>query len=81
VHFIGSSSSGAKIATIAGKYIKRTSLQLSSSDAFVVLDDANIHLAIQNSLKIGLFNSGQGTTPKRFIVRVEVYNMFKDLLI
>jgi succinate-semialdehyde dehydrogenase/glutarate-semialdehyde dehydrogenase len=81
VNFMGSSSEGAKIAALAGKYIKKTSLQLSSSDAMVVLDDANVHLAVQNAIKIGLFNSGQGPTPKRFIVRAEVYNLFKDLLI
>ncbi len=52
VNFIGSSHSGAKLASLSGKYLKKSSMNLSSSDALVVMEDANLHQAVQGVLKL-----------------------------
>lgn len=70
LNFIGSNQCGSVVAALAGKYLKKTNLFLGSSDALVVMEDANIALSVQNALKVGSFNSGQGGAhPKRIIVK------------
>jgi len=50
--------------------LKKTNLFLGSNDALIVMEDANIALSVQNVLKVGSFNSGQGGAhPKRIIVK------------
>lgn len=52
VNFIGSSKSGVKIAALSGKYLKKSSMSLGSSDALIVMEDANLHQAVQGVLKL-----------------------------
>ena len=42
VSFTGSSRAGSLIASTAGKYLKRSVMELGGNDPFVVLFDANI---------------------------------------
>jgi succinate-semialdehyde dehydrogenase/glutarate-semialdehyde dehydrogenase len=42
VNFTGSTKTGSHIADIAGKYIKKSVLELGGNDPFIVLKDANI---------------------------------------
>lgn len=59
---------------MAGKYLKMSTMQLSSNDSLIAMEDANIDLAIENVMKIGYFNSGQGgPNPKRLIIHEKLY--------
>lgn len=59
-----------------------SSLQLSSNDAMIIMDDANIDLAVENALKVGFYNCGQGgSSPKRIIINAICYEQFKDKII
>ncbi len=58
VAFTGSPAAGATIASIAGKYIKKTLLELGGSDAFLVLQDADIPFAARKAAEARLRNSG-----------------------
>ena len=45
IHFTGSSAVGSRIAEVAGKALKRVSLELGGNNALVILDDADLDQA------------------------------------
>ncbi len=59
VSLTGSTKAGYKLSEYAGKYLKRGVFELGGSDAYLVLDDADIKLSVQTILKSRLHNTGQ----------------------
>lgn len=69
VTMTGSSRGGSEVAKVAGMALKKCVLELGGSDAYLVLDDADIMEAARISAKARLINSGQScVAAKRFIV-------------
>ncbi|MGH7074592.1 MAG: NAD-dependent succinate-semialdehyde dehydrogenase, partial [Stellaceae bacterium] len=69
VTLTGSTEAGRKVAAKSGEMLKKTVLELGGSDAYVILDDADIEEAARISTKGRLVNSGQSCiAAKRFIV-------------
>ncbi|HEY5208545.1 MAG TPA: NAD-dependent succinate-semialdehyde dehydrogenase [Stellaceae bacterium] len=69
VTLTGSTAAGRAVAAKAGHMLKKTVLELGGSDAYVVLDDADIDQAARICTKGRLVNSGQSCiAAKRFIV-------------
>ncbi len=69
VALTGSEGAGAVVAQRAGKNLKKSTLELGGSDAFIVLDDANLDNAVKHAVSGRMGNSGQAcTASKRFIV-------------
>jgi acyl-CoA reductase-like NAD-dependent aldehyde dehydrogenase len=59
VSFTGSTSAGREIGAVCGRQLKRSSLELGGKSAAIVLEDADLGLAIQ-SMSAGVFyNTGQ----------------------
>jgi len=78
VTFTGSDKIGKKVAKKAAKRSKKTVLELGSNDAYVVLDDADISLAIETCVKGRVVNNGETcVSAKRFIVTEKNYDKFK----
>lgn len=79
VTLTGSESAGAAVAALAGRAIKPTILELGGSNAFVVLEDATIDLAVSDAI-IGRFqNSGQSCiAAKRILVQQSVEKEFTE---
>jgi len=79
VTLTGSNLAGSKVAEHAGKYIKRSVLELGGSDPFIVFADADLDKAIENGINSRFLNNGQSCiAAKRFIVQHEIYDQFID---
>ena len=79
VALTGSEAAGAIVAAQAGKQLKKTTLELGGSDAFIVLDDADLDKAIKHAVSGRMGNSGQAcTASKRFIVVESLASSFLD---
>jgi succinate-semialdehyde dehydrogenase/glutarate-semialdehyde dehydrogenase len=65
----GSTPAGKAVAAQAGAVIKKTVLELGGSDAYIVLEDADLDYAVNTCATSRLINSGQScVNAKRFIV-------------
>ncbi len=75
----GSENAGSSMAEAAGKNLKKSVLELGGSDAFIVLEDADLDLAVEKAV-IGRFgNMGQAcTSAKRIIVVNEIAEEFLE---
>jgi succinate-semialdehyde dehydrogenase/glutarate-semialdehyde dehydrogenase len=79
VTLTGSEPAGSSIAAMAGKLIKKSTLELGGSDAFVVLDDADIEQAAEAAVRGRMWNAGQVcVSPKRVIVEEAVADAFLE---
>ena len=82
VSLTGSEKAGAEVASIAGKNIKKSLLELGGSDAFIVLDDSNFKKAAESGAKARLQNCGQACNAgKRFIIQKNIEKEFLPLFI
>ncbi|WP_026709111.1 NAD-dependent succinate-semialdehyde dehydrogenase [Flavobacterium frigidarium] len=76
----GSDPAGRSVASIAGKNLKKTVMELGGSDAYVVLDDVDLEKATDLATLGRLQNNGQTCiAAKRFVVLEAIYDDFLAL--
>src|SRR6202522_104162 len=77
ISLTGSSNVGRTIGTLAAKTFKHCSLELGGKNPMIVLDDANLDLAIEGGLWGGFGTTGQRcTATSRIIVQKGIYADF-----
>ena len=81
IHFTGSTAVGSRIAEVAGKQLKRVSLELGGNNALVVLDDADLGDAANIGAWSAWHYQGQTCiTAGRHIVARELYDGYVEAL-
>jgi succinate-semialdehyde dehydrogenase / glutarate-semialdehyde dehydrogenase len=79
VTLTGSTPAGKSVAAQAGAALKKTVLELGGSDPYVVLEDADLDVAIQTCVNSRLINSGQSCiNAKRFVVVEPILPAFTE---
>ena len=79
VSLTGSETAGASVAGEAGKHIKKSVLELGGSDAFIILEDADIDKAVEWAVVGRINNNGQCcVASKRFIAVESIADVFLE---
>ena len=82
VAFTGSTNVGRKIMEGAGRNLQRLSLELGGKSANIVLDDADLGIAVDGALYAFLYHSGQACdSGTRLFVEEKIYPAFKEALV
>ncbi len=77
VALTGSGRAGAAVAAEAGRALKKSTMELGGSDAFIVLDDADLDAAVDLAVQGRMQNAGQACAgSKRFVVDAKLYDAF-----
>jgi succinate-semialdehyde dehydrogenase/glutarate-semialdehyde dehydrogenase len=78
----GSTLAGSKVASIAGAHIKKQVLELGGSDAYIILEDADMELAVKTCVDGRLVNSGQScVAAKRFVPVKAIRKEFEQKMV
>lgn len=78
----GSTKAGSEVASVAAGNLKKQVLELGGSDPYIVLEDADIDLAVNVCVQSRLINPGQSCiAAKRFIIDKKIIKTFTEKMV
>jgi acyl-CoA reductase-like NAD-dependent aldehyde dehydrogenase len=81
ISFTGSTTAGIAVAHAAADRVAPTLLELGGKNAFVVLPDADLDLAVRDALDGGFYNKGEAcTAASRVLIHRDVHDAFVERL-
>ncbi len=81
ISFTGSSLIGKRIGEVTGKMLKRCSLELGGKNGQIVMDDADLNLALEGAIWGAFGTTGQRcTATSRLIIHAPIYDRFIEML-
>lgn len=79
ITFTGSTAVGKELAALAGRHMKRATMELGGHAPAIVFDDADVETAVRVLSANKYRNAGQVcVAPTRFLVQESVYDRFVD---
>jgi aldehyde dehydrogenase (NAD+) len=82
ISFTGSTAVGKKIQAKAAANLTRTQLELGGKNALIVMDDADLALALEAAVTAGFSNAGQWcTSTSRVLLHQKIATPFLDALV
>jgi aldehyde dehydrogenase (NAD+) len=82
ISFTGSTGVGKKISEVASQTLKRVSLELGGKNAQLVMDDADLDLALEGVLWGAFGTTGQRcTATSRLILHEKIHDKFLSMLV
>ncbi|MFG0393066.1 benzaldehyde dehydrogenase [Pseudomonas sp. zbq_4] len=82
IQFTGSTSAGRKVGEAAGKHLKKVSLELGGKNSLIILDDADIDVAVSNAVWGSYLHQGQiCMATGRILVQRGIYDKFLTRLV
>jgi aldehyde dehydrogenase (NAD+) len=82
ISFTGSTAVGKKISAAASETLKRVSLELGGKNAQIVMDDADLNLALDGVLWGAFGTTGQRcTATSRLLLHEQAYDKFMSMLV
>jgi benzaldehyde dehydrogenase (NAD) len=82
IQFTGSTQAGRKVGEAAGRHLKKVSLELGGKNSLIVLDDADIELAVANTAWGAYLHQGQiCLATGRVLVQRGIYERFVEKLV
>jgi acyl-CoA reductase-like NAD-dependent aldehyde dehydrogenase len=82
ISFTGSTAVGLGIAKICAEKGKRVSCEMGGKNAIIIMDDADLALALEGAIWGGFGTSGQRcTSSSRLVVHREVHDQFLEMFV
>lgn len=82
VSFTGSTAVGREIAAVCGRSLKRVSLEMGGKNAQIVMEDADLNLALEGALWGAFGTTGQRcTATSRLILHRDIGKEFTEMLL
>ena len=82
VTFTGSTQVGKQLMSLAGRYMKKVTMELGGHSPAIICEDANIETAANILVGTKFRNAGQiCISPSRFLVHKKVYEKFLNLFV
>jgi len=82
VAFTGSTETGKRVMELCAKGLKRVTLELGGKNPFIVLEDANLDIAVDGALFANFYHAGQVcTSGSRVLVHESIFEEFKERLL
>jgi aldehyde dehydrogenase (NAD+) len=81
ITFTGSVSTGRKVAAACAEHMRKFQLEMGGKNPLVVLDDADLKIAVECAVNGAFFSTGQRcTASSRLIVTKGIYSRFADAM-